>query len=100
MKHITNIFLNADANKSNITTDFLTVNSNIYTSNIHVSNLYFSNVISQIGTGDNFFRGSLNIGLSTERNRNLFVGGSVRSSSNIVADSNLITSNINSINII
>ena len=45
---ITNIFVDANANKKNITTDFLTVNSNITTSNLYVSNLYFT-ICNNIG---------------------------------------------------
>ena len=97
---ISSIFVRAQDTQNNIITNFLTVNSNIISSNLYVSNIFFSNTINQIGTSDINFKGNVNIGISTDKNKNLFIGGSIKSTSNIIVDSNLITSNIISSNII
>jgi hypothetical protein len=96
---ISTVFVRAQDTQSNIVTNFLTVNSNIISSNLYVSNIFFSNSINQIGTTDINFKGNVNIGISTDKNKNLFVGGFIKSTSNIIADSNIITSNIITSNI-
>jgi len=90
---INNIFINAADLKNNIDSDYLIVNSNITTSNILIKNSLTQSGVENINfKGDLFTAGDINIGLNTDKNKKLFVGGTVISSSNI-------TSNIDSINI-
>ena len=90
---INNIFINANDLRDNIDTDYLIVNSNITTSNILIKNSLTQSGVENINfKGDLFTSGNINIGLNTDKNKKLFIGGTVISSSNI-------TSNIDSINI-
>ena len=89
-------------------TSNLSINSNIITSNVNSSNINNLGNISNIGnliitgdinqTGTYVFNGlNFNIGVITNKTKNLIVGGNITVSSNIIAYSNIQTTTLRSI---
>ena len=62
-------------------------------------NINIGGNIIQTGNQPNYFTGNINIGTITDKNKILFVGGNINCSSNISANSNIYTSNLETSNI-
>ena len=88
------------------------IDSNVYTSNLqtlNINNLGSLNTtgnininngsITQNGGNTNTFSGNIIIGNENDKNKYLFVGGNIKSTSNIYIDSNIYTSNLQTSNI-
>ena len=88
------------------------IDSNIYTSNLQTSNInnlgslnttgsinINNGSITQNGGNTNSFSGNVIIGNENDKNKYLFIGGNIKSTSNIYIDSNIYTSNLQTSNI-
>ena len=76
-----------------------TCNINNYGLINSTGDIYIGGNILQSGNQTNHFTGNINIGTITDKNNILFVGGSINCSSNINANSNIYTSNLETSNI-